>query len=304
MQTAKSIVAYSVLVIFVLLIFINFWSGAQQNPISFLDSSEGCLQLSVNGGIRANVILDSLTLDADDMIIVNLYNMDSETPTAVTVSIQTNVKLYQTQEVQPLREHNFYFWVPHSYDQTDYTLLIEADDLLRVALSCVPVAHLADEFPDYDQDGVLNAEDNCVYIENPDQADGWGTAAGDVCETEFYDSQNGVSIFPQKDNSLMVWGNCLDNQCQPVAFIGADALRRNDMTAPLSIDDNTTGWFVELVSLNSGQFQIQVFDDQQQLVDDGMVAWLNAEGGLEWTMPLKSRFYGGFVPLRWLEPDE
>jgi hypothetical protein len=36
--------------------------------------------------------------------------------------------------------------------------------------------------PDRDHDGVLDVDDNCTRVKNPDQADGDGDGTGDVCE--------------------------------------------------------------------------------------------------------------------------
>lgn len=41
--------------------------------------------------------------------------------------------------------------------------------------------------PDYDGDGILNANDNCPLVSNPDQADGDGDGIGDVCDSVFAD---------------------------------------------------------------------------------------------------------------------
>ncbi len=36
--------------------------------------------------------------------------------------------------------------------------------------------------PDHDRDGVLDIDDNCTRVKNPDQADADGDGTGDVCE--------------------------------------------------------------------------------------------------------------------------
>ena len=41
--------------------------------------------------------------------------------------------------------------------------------------------------PDHDGDGILNANDNCPLVSNPDQADGDGDGIGDVCDSVFAD---------------------------------------------------------------------------------------------------------------------
>jgi hypothetical protein len=36
--------------------------------------------------------------------------------------------------------------------------------------------------PDHDRDGILDIDDNCTRVKNPDQADADGDGTGDVCE--------------------------------------------------------------------------------------------------------------------------
>ncbi len=61
---------------------------------------------------------------------------------------------------------------------------------------------------DLDNDGVLNGNDNCVHIYNPDQLDGWGDARGDVCDTSGINLGGDYPLFPQFDGAHHLYGNC------------------------------------------------------------------------------------------------
>lgn len=49
---------------------------------------------------------------------------------------------------------------------------------------------------DYDLDGILNAEDNCVFVENPDQSDLDGDGQGDLCDED----DDGDGVLDVNDN--------------------------------------------------------------------------------------------------------
>ena len=50
-------------------------------------------------------------------------------------------------------------------------------------------------FGDLDEDGILNADDNCIYTPNPDQADSDSNGVGDVCE-----DNDGDGVINYEDN--------------------------------------------------------------------------------------------------------
>src|SRR5690606_8201256 len=54
--------------------------------------------------------------------------------------------------------------------------------------------------PDRDGDGISNGRDNCPDAYNPDQEDGWGSAMGDACDTDWYNMRGiGIAGFMQKN---------------------------------------------------------------------------------------------------------
>ena len=59
-------------------------------------------------------------------------------------------------------------------------------------------------YSDSDDDGIPNSRDNCPAAFNPGQEDGWGSAAGDECDTDWYNNTG----FEQKDGSYHLHGNC------------------------------------------------------------------------------------------------
>ncbi|CAC5379258.1 THBS2S [Mytilus coruscus] len=54
---------------------------------------------------------------------------------------------------------------------------------------------------DIDGDGVLNDEDNCVFISNPSQTDSDGNHRGDVCESDY-----------DQDGTIDTLDNCPNNK--------------------------------------------------------------------------------------------
>ncbi len=54
--------------------------------------------------------------------------------------------------------------------------------------------------PDTDKDGIIDEEDNCPLVSNPDQADSDGDGVGDVCEND----ADGDGVVDDEDNCPMV----------------------------------------------------------------------------------------------------
>ena len=100
---------------------------------------------------------------------------------------------------------------------------------------------------DLDGDGLAGFHDNCPTVFNPDQEDGWGSGAGDACDTDWYNlSGQGLSAFVQKNGLIHLHGNCLylpdgAPRCPVIAAIDPATLRPSD--APLNVTSPTAkGW--------------------------------------------------------------
>lgn len=62
---------------------------------------------------------------------------------------------------------------------------------------------------DSDGDGIINRDDNCPSVYNPDQLDTWGNGAGNACEeTDIGIGSGGALAFPQHDGTYDVYGDC------------------------------------------------------------------------------------------------
>ncbi len=134
---------------------------------------------------------------------------------------------------------------------------------------------------DVDGDGLTGSNDNCPTVFNPDQEDGWGSAAGDVCDTDWYNrTGQGVSAFVQKNGLIHVHGNCIylpdgAPRCPVIAVLNPatfmPASTPIDVTGP-----QANGWSVWLHYLHSrnGQavYQVNVYESPSPqadtLVDD------------------------------------
>ncbi|MBZ0301479.1 MAG: proprotein convertase P-domain-containing protein, partial [Anaerolineae bacterium] len=109
---------------------------------------------------------------------------------------------------------------------------------------------------DIDDDGIPNSRDNCPYAANPSQEDGWGSAMGDACDTEWYNlSGIGVSAFPQKDGTFDVYGNCTfmadgDPRCPIIASFDPATFTPDMMPKEFTLGDAGT-WSVWVYYLHS-----------------------------------------------------
>ncbi len=92
---------------------------------------------------------------------------------------------------------------------------------------------------DPDGDGISGDRDNCPYDYNPDQEDGWGSKMGDVCDTEWYNTNGmGVSGFEGKDDMYQVFANCYpmydgDTRCHLVGRFDPTTLSPD--SAPMDV---------------------------------------------------------------------
>lgn len=136
---------------------------------------------------------------------------------------------------------------------------------------------------DEDADGVQNDIDNCPFVPNPDQADFWGSDAGNACDNSQYDTGNGAVIFPQKDGDIRAYGNCKvpagaeNAACVIIAETDADTL------AALSEGDfarfetpEGEGYFVEVYLATVAEdgtriYQVYVYEPGGNLLDNSYI---------------------------------
>lgn len=77
-------------------------------------------------------------------------------------------------------------------DFLDYYLLPESGDIVLILPE--------DAGPDLDEDGILNENDNCIGVPNPDQADGDNDGVGDACEIFDETDTDADSVPDRADN--------------------------------------------------------------------------------------------------------
>jgi hypothetical protein len=70
----------------------------------------------------------------------------------------------------------------HAHDGRVRTVI--AALLIGLAVLADGSAAVAQDESDYDSDGVVDGQDNCVYVVNPDQADRDMDGLGDICDDE------------------------------------------------------------------------------------------------------------------------
>jgi hypothetical protein len=149
-----------------------------------------------------------------------------------------------------------------------------------------PVTILSiDPFADADGDGVRNGLDNCPFIANRSQEDGWGSSLGDACDPAFYDSGDGAKAFQQKSGVFDIYGNCQGTRCAIIAQIGAD-----DLSEILPFPDfrrfsteQGGGWYVDVYFLGvdaAGNriYQANIHDAAGRLIDDSLLLVISPDG--------------------------
>ncbi len=99
----------------------------------------------------------------------------------------------------------------------DYTQMVDQRGKLRPDLvggSCdVGAYELQQEvqIPDSDNDGVPDSEDNCPFIQNPDQLDSDGDGIGDVCEADPEQDDSEEDVLGIEDENLPSTGEYIIN---------------------------------------------------------------------------------------------
>jgi hypothetical protein len=160
-----------------------------------------------------------------------------------------------------------------SFSATEGTVLILNAGLNELgSWTCgAPVTFDYDPMADYDGDGVINMDDNCINEFNPDQFDGYGSALGDACDS-FYDTQTGIKGYADTNNPASqgfdVWGNCSGDACRLIATFN-----------PLTVSDgaryqtaDSGGWYVVVyyLGIDNGVdvYQVNTYNPTDTLMDD------------------------------------
>lgn len=145
--------------------------------------------------------------------------------------------------------------------------------------SCKTLPHrdtYIDPLGDQDNDGVLNKDDNCIFVPNPGQEDGWGTAAGDLCdEGAIYDTGKQIKAFQQKSGVFHIHGACFvresKTECPVIAIFDPIKLQRTANGQRFTTNE-AAGWYVDVYyratdSAGNAIFQINSYGDGA-LIDD------------------------------------
>jgi hypothetical protein len=152
----------------------------------------------------------------------------------------------------------------------------------------VPVPLPLPFFEDQDSDVVINGLDNCPFIANRGQEDGWGGPEGDACDENYYNGPRGAKAFQQKDGSFDIYGNCIVGKCSVVANISERDLS-NILTPPdfrRFTSPTGGGWYVDVYFLGrdlSGAlgnliYQVNIHDVAGRLIDDSLQLIISPSG--------------------------
>ncbi|MBZ0301100.1 MAG: hypothetical protein K8J31_15235 [Anaerolineae bacterium] len=148
---------------------------------------------------------------------------------------------------------------------------------------------------DNDGDGIPNSRDNCINAYNPDQEDGWGSLAGDACDTDWYNVTGiGVAGFEQKDGIYHLHGNCTfmsdgDPRCPEIAIFNPSTFVPDSM--PMDVTTEYAGtWSVWLYYLNSNDgvdvYQANIYTTNppqpDTLIDDRLEIHVASDGSWQW----------------------
>ena len=167
---------------------------------------------------------------------------------------------------------------------------------------------------DSDDDGVPNYRDNCPNEKNADQEDGWGSALGDVCDTDWYNMIGiGIAGFTQKNGEYHLHGNCTfmedgDPRCPEIAIFNPATFTPASM--PMEVTTDMAGtWSVWIYYLHSNGgkdvYQVNIYstnppqpdtlvDDRLELhVSGGVWRWYQRGGDTDFGGLTDSAYNGG-----------
>lgn len=164
----------------------------------------------------------------------------------------------------------------------------------------------SDPTGDPDGDGIPDSHDNCPYDFNPGQEDGWGSAMGDPCDTDWYNQTGiGLSGFEQKDGRYHLHGNCIfladgAPRCPVIGDFDPSSFTPDAM--PMSVTTSDAGeWSVIVHYLHSNHgypvYQVNVYrtnpPQPDTLVDDHLEFHVQADGSWQWYMRGGLAVYNG-----------
>ena len=159
---------------------------------------------------------------------------------------------------------------------------------------------------DPDGDGISGSRDNCPHAYNPGQEDGWGSAMGDACDTDWYNMSGiGIAGFEQKDGMYHLHGNCTfmadgDPRCPEIGIFDPSSLTPEAM--PMEITTEFAGtWSVWMYFLYTKDgvdvYQVNVYSTNppqpDTLLDDRLELHVNANGSWQWYQRGGSSQYHG-----------
>ncbi|MDF1697149.1 MAG: thrombospondin type 3 repeat-containing protein [Saprospiraceae bacterium] len=101
---------------------------------------------------------------------------------------------YKTFTCDDVGENTVQMWVTDNDGNQSYCVVI-----IHVQNNGANIPDCEPEEEDSDEDGIIDSEDNCPYVANPDQEDEDGDGIGDACE-EVNNDSDGDGILDEDDN--------------------------------------------------------------------------------------------------------
>lgn len=135
---------------------------------------------------------------------------------------------------------------------------------------------------DNDRDGILNEADNCPDHANPGQENGWGGAAGDVCDTNWYNPGIGIKGYPLSNGIWQQWANCSGDACRIIAQFDPSVWQPDRMPRRYQ-DPDSGGWYVEIFYLGQSDegyevYQANTYNPTDTLIDERLQFFVGSEG--------------------------
>ena len=189
---------------------------------------------------------------------------------------------------------------------TDYYLII-IDPCDRYGLGSWEISISSSGIGDSDPDGdgISSSRDNCPHEANASQEDGWGSAMGDACDTNWYNMTGiGIAGFEQKNGEYHLHGNCTymadgDPRCPEIAVFDPATFTPEQM--PMEVTTDMAGrmsvWVHYLHSNNGADvYQVNVYTTNppqpDTLIDDRLEIHVRG-GAWKWYQRGGDKQYNG-----------